>query len=178
MTRYKYILLSLLLLCTVSGHAQSYSLGVNIPAAGTGTINAEVSMTLDRKWSLHLPVYYNPFVFKDNKKFQNLTLLPGVCYWLRESYVGGFTGVNAVASEYHITWKDSRYQGQAYGMGISIGYAWMLAPGWNLEIEGGISLVRADYTKYECERCGQRKGDYSRWLAMPGKTALSFIYLF
>lgn len=166
------------LLCAASAHGQSYSLGVNIPAAATATINAEVSMTLNRKWSLHLPVYYNPFVFRDNRKWQNFTLMPGVRYWLRESYVNGFIGANAIASKYHITWKDSRYEGKAFGMGISIGYAWMLAPRWNLEIEGGISLVRADYTKYECERCGPKKGEYSRWLAIPNKLALSLIYLF
>lgn len=174
----KYILLSLCLLCAGTGWAQSYSLGTNIPVLGTATINAEVSMTLDRKWSLHLPVYYNPFVFKDNKKLQNFTLMPGVRYWLLESYVNGFIGVNATGSKYHITWKDSRYEGKAFGLGISAGYAWLLSPRWNLEIEGGIALVRADYTEYECQECRRQKGEYSRWIAVPNKLALSLIYLF
>lgn len=174
----KYILLFLVILCSAEGRAQFYSLGTNIPALGTATINAEVSMTLDRKWSLHLPVYYNPFVFKDNKKLKNFTVMPGVRYWLLESYVNGFIGANAIGSKYHITWKDSRYEGKAFGMGISAGYAWLLSPRWNLEIEGGIGLVWADYTEYECEECGRQKGEYTRWIAVPSKLALSLIYLF
>lgn len=174
----KYVLLSLLLLCAGTGNAQFYSLGTNIPALSTATLNAEVSMTLNRKWSLHLPVYYNPFVFKDNKKIQNFTALPGVRYWLLESYVNGFIGVNAIGSKYHFTWKDYRYQGQAFGAGISAGYAYLLSPRWNLELEGGIGLVWADYTKYRCEECGKKIGEQTGWYALPNKVAVSLIYLF
>lgn len=175
---FKYILLTLFFLCVTTGRAQSYSLGTNIPALATATVNVEASMTLNRKWSLHLPVYYNPFVFKDNKKIQNFTVLPGVRYWLLESYINGFVGINAIGSKYHITWKDSRYRGQAYGMGISAGYVWLLSPRWNLELEGGVGLVWADYTRYECEECGRQKGEYTRWVVVPNKLALSLIYLF
>lgn len=175
---YKYILISIFLLSVNGLRAQFYSLGTNIPAVGAATFNAEISMTLDRKWSLHLPVYYNPFVFKNNKKWQNFTVMPGVRYWLLESYVNGFVGLNAIGSKYHFSWKNSRYEGQAYGLGISAGYAWLLSPRWNLELEGGIGLVWTDYTQYECVKCGRQKGDYTRWVAVPNKFALSLIYLF
>lgn len=175
---YKYIILLVFILSVTGLSAQSYSLGTNIPALGTATINTEASMALNRKWSLHLPVYYNPFVFKDNKKWQNLTVMPGVRYWLLESYVNGFIGVNAIGSKYHLSWKKSRYEGQAYGIGISAGYAWLLSPRWNLELEGGIGLVWADYTEYECEECGRQRGEYTRWVVVPDKLALSLIYLF
>ena len=174
----KCILLIVFLCCMNAGRAQFYSLGTNIPALGTTTLNAEVSMTLDRKWSLHLPVYYNPFVFKDNKKIQNITVLPGVRHWLLESYVNGFIGVNAIGSKYHFTWKDYRYEGLAFGAGISAGYAWLLSARWNLELEGGIGLVWADYTKYKCEECGKKVGEQSRWYAVPNKIAVSLVYLF
>jgi hypothetical protein len=175
---FKYIALSAFLLSCTGLRAQSWSLGANIPALATATANVEISMALDRKWSLHLPVYYNPFVFKGNRKLQNFTAMPGVRYWLLESYVNGFIGANAVASKYHISWKGSRYEGVAYGMGISMGYAWLLSPRWNLELEGGIGLVRADYTEYECQECGRRKGEYIRWVAVPNRLALSLVYLF
>lgn len=175
----KYVLLCLLLCAGMgSPRAQSCSLGVNIPALGTAALNAEVSMTLTRKWSLHLPVYYNPFVFRDNKKWQHVTLMPGLRYWLLESYVNGFIGVNATASKYHITRKESRYEGTAFAVGMSMGYAWLLSPRWNLELEGGISLLRADYTEYARTRCGALKGKEARWMAAPGKIALSLVYLF
>ncbi|WP_368666933.1 DUF3575 domain-containing protein [Dysgonomonas sp. 511] len=173
-----YALMIVLCLCASRAQAQFYSVGTNVPALGTATINAEISMTLDRKWSLHLPVYYNPFVFGNNKKLQNFTLAPGVRYWLLESYVHAFIGTNAIGSKYHFTWKDSRYQGQAYGLGISVGYAWLLSPRWNIELEAGIGLVWADYTKYDCEECEKKQGDYTRWEPAPNKLGVSLVYLF
>lgn len=174
----KYVLLCFFLLCTIRGSAQFYSLGTNLPILGTATINAEASMTLDRNWSLHLPVYYNPFVFSGNKRLQNFTVMPGVRYWLLESYVNAFVGANAIGSKYHLTWKNSRYEGQAYGAGISAGYAWLLSTRWNLEVEAGIGLVWTNYTEYECEECGRTKGQYTRRVTVPNKLSLSLIYLF
>ena len=66
--------------------AQFYSARTNLIGLATGNINLEGSMTLNRRWSLHLPVQYNPFVFKDNRQFRNLTVMPGVRYWFVESY--------------------------------------------------------------------------------------------
>ncbi|WP_165043850.1 DUF3575 domain-containing protein [Dysgonomonas sp. ZJ709] len=174
----KYILLLLLCLSTSGLRAQFYSLGTNIPALGTTTLNLEASMTLNRKWSVHLPVYYNPFVFKDNKKIQNFSVLPGVRYWMLESYVRGFVGVNAIGSKYHFTWKDYRYEGLAFGGGISAGYAYLLSPRWNLEVQGGIGLIWADYTKYKCEECGKKLADENGWYLIPNQIAISLIYLF
>lgn len=173
-----YALMTAFCLCSGMCHAQFYSVNTNIPALATTTLNMELSMTLNRKVSVHLPVYYNPFVFSDNKKIQNFTVMPGIRYWLLESYVGGFVGVNAIGSKYHFTWKDYRYEGLAFGAGISAGYAYLLSPRWNLELEGGIGLVWADYTKYRCEKCGKKVGDENGWYAVPNKLAISLVYLF
>lgn len=172
------LLLLLLLFCAGSVRGQSYSVGTNLPALARATLSAEAGMALDRKWSLHLPVYYHPFVGKQTKRRQHFTLLPGVRYWLLESFTGGFVGLHAIGSTYHIAHRQSRYEGTAYGMGISLGYARLLSPRWNLELEGGISGVWADYTEYECGRCTRRKGKYTRAMVVPGKIALSLIYLF
>lgn len=173
-----YALMTVFCLCFPELSAQSYSVSTNIPALGTTTLNLEASMTLNRKWSLHLPVYYNPFVFNNNKKIQNIMTFPGVRYWLLESYVHAFAGVNGIASKYHFTWKDSRYEGTAFGAGVSIGYAWLLSPRWNLEVEGGVGLVKADYDKYPCQKCGKKTDEEKRWHAVPNKVTVSLVYLF
>ena len=91
------ILVSLLLLpWTVS--AQFYSLRTNVAALATGNLNAEFSMTLNRKWSVHLPLQYCPFKFNANRQWRNIYTSPGVRYWLRESYTGGFIGLHGVAA--------------------------------------------------------------------------------
>ena len=170
--------MTLFCLCSTQVRAQFYSLSTNIPVLAATTLNMELSMTLDRKYSMHLPVYYNPFVFSDNKKLQNFTVLPGIRSWVLESYNGGFFGTNAIGSKYHFTWQDRRYEGQAYGAGISAGYAWMLSRRWNLEVEAGIGLIWADYRLYPCEKCGQKIQDEHRWYVIPNKLALSMVYLF
>lgn len=175
---FTYALMTLFCFCATKVHAQFYSVSTNIPVAATSTLNMELSMTLDRKWSVHLPVYYNPFVYDSNNKLQNFTVLPGIRYWQLESYIGGFIAANAIGSKYHFTWKNSRYKGEAYGLGISTGYAFMLSPHWNLELEAGIGLIWADYTEYPCEKCGQKTGRQSRWYAIPNKLGVSLVYLF
>lgn len=81
-------LLGSLLAFTLGVSAQSYSLRTNVLGLATTNLNLEASMTLGRKWSLHLPVQYNPFRFSKNRQFRNLYVAPGVRYWLLESYMG------------------------------------------------------------------------------------------
>lgn len=57
----KLFLCAGLLAFFLSVSAQSYSLRTNVIGLATTNLNLEASMTLNRKWSLHLPVQYNPF---------------------------------------------------------------------------------------------------------------------
>lgn len=90
--RKKFFFLGILLGVCLASPAQFYSARTNLIGLATGNINLEGSMTLNRRWSLHLPVQYNPFVFKDNRQFRNLTVMPGVRYWFVESYSNFLSG--------------------------------------------------------------------------------------
>mgnify|MGYP000199465204 CR=1 FL=1 len=91
--RKKFFFLGILLGVCLASPAQFYSARTNLSRAGErATSNLEGSMTLNRRWSLHLPVQYNPFVFKDNRQFRNLTVMPGVRYWFVESYSNFLSG--------------------------------------------------------------------------------------
>ena len=109
--RKKFFFLGILLGVCLASPAQFYSARTNLIGLATGNINLEGSMTLNRRWSLHLPVQYNPFVFKDNRQFRNLTVMPGVRYWFVESYSIFFVGMNTLASGYSIgrIWNKKRY---------------------------------------------------------------------
>lgn len=174
----KYLVALLFLLIGTTARAQFYSVKTNLLGLATTNMNMEVSMALNRKITLHLPVTYNPFVFKNNRKMQNLTFQPGVRYWLLESYAHGFIGINAIASTYHLGGNKYRYEGDAYGVGISYGYSKLLAPRWNIEFEAGIGAVWTDYTKYTCQKCGKKLEEGTRWYAVPTKLAVSVVYLF
>lgn len=177
----KKILFTLLLISCFSGvKAQFYSLSTNLIGLATTNLNAELSMTLNRTWSLHVPVQYNPFVFAENRRFQNLTVMPGIRYWFRETYAGSFAGVYALASRFHVgnLWDDFRYDGHAFGGGISYGKAYTLSPRWNFEWEVGAGVVWADFEKYACKQCGARFGNKSGVYITPTKVSASLIYLF
>ena len=137
-------------------------------------------MTLNRRWSLHLPVQYNPFVFKDNRQFRNLTVMPGVRYWFVESYSNFFVGMNTLASGYSIgrIWNKKRYEGEGYGIGLSIGNGLPLSKTWNIEWELGGAAVWARYNEYRCRECGAFLGRKHGWYLIPSRVALNMIYLF
>ena len=107
--RKKFFFLGILLGVCLASPAQFYSARTNLIGLATGNINLEGSMTLNRRWSLHLPVQYNPFVFKDNRQFRNLTVMPGVRYWFVESYSTFFVGMNT------LTLKDLPQQDASSG---------------------------------------------------------------
>lgn len=173
------LLISLLFSC-LGASAQFYSARTNLIGLGTGNLNLEASMTLNRKWSLHLPVQYNPFILKDNRQFRNLTAMPGVRYWFVESYSNLFAGFNALASGYSIgkIWDQKRYEGEAYGAGFSLGKAYPLSKTWNIEWELGGSLVWARYNEYKCKECGAFLGRKHGWYIIPSRVSLSMVYLF
>ena len=95
--RKKFFFLGILLGVCLASPAQFYSARTNLIGLATGNINLEGSMTLIRRWSLQLPGQYNPFVFKDNRQFRNLTVKPGVRYWYVESYSKILVRLNTLA---------------------------------------------------------------------------------
>lgn len=175
------ILLGVLLSASLTGSAQFYSVRTNLVGLATANLNLEASMTLDRKWSLHLPVQYNPFRFSGNRQFRNFYTAPGARYWMRESYTGGFAGFYGVAGKYstgNLFGKKYRYEGEGYGAGISIGCAYPLGKRWNIEWEAGGGYVWLDYDRYQCKRCGDYLGRETGWKLLPLRAALNIVYLF
>lgn len=182
---FKCLVILGILTCGISKvSAQYYSLSSNMLGLATGNLNIEISATAGRKWSIHLPVNYNPFTYNfisENAKMQNLTTQPGIRYWFCESYMRGFIGLHATASRYHLGWdklSKYRYDGWATGGGLSLGYAKMLAKRWNLEFEVAADVLYADYDKYECRVCGFLSAREKKVLVAPTKASISIVYLF
>ncbi len=69
----------------------------------------------------------------------------------------------------------------AYGLGVSYGYAWMLSKRWNIALEAGIGLFHTEDTRrdptvsdWEDEYIYR----YRRWTLAPTKLEVSFSYIF
>lgn len=159
-----------------------YSLGLNLPVAATGTFNVDASIAVGTKWTAHLPLFYNPFTFSNNKKYKNFTAMPGIRYWTKRAYDPGFFfGGNYIFSRYNfsgIFGSEHRYDGRAFGLGASVGYAMQLGTHWNLEIEAGLGVVNYNHDKYKCIRCGEFEGKQKGYYLVPNKTALGIVYKF
>lgn len=72
---------------------------------------------------------------------------------------------------------DYRYQGWGYGAGMTYGRSWLLSKRWNMEVEAGLGLLVAPYTKYRCEHCGDKVKSGTYFLPTP-KLAFNLVYLF
>lgn len=58
--------------------AQSFSLRTSLTMLATATPNIEMSMPVSKRISVHLPVMYNPWIMRENSRFQQLTVMPGI----------------------------------------------------------------------------------------------------
>lgn len=172
------IIICLLVLAPALCSAQKYGVRTNIVGMATGSLNLEASLALSNKWTLHLPVSYNPFVLRDNIKVRHLMVQPGARWWFWHSYAGLFIGAQAIGGKYNIAVTDYRYQGWAAGMGVSSGYAWMVTSKWNIEAEIGAGGWYSEYDKYQRPLCGEYEGSLKRILYGPTRASISLMFIF
>ncbi len=161
--------------------AQSFSLRTSLTMLATATPNIEMSMPVSKKISVHLPVMYNPWIMRENSRFQQLTVMPGIRWWQQQCGVHYFCSFYAIASRYHVGgWFDSkyRYDGTGYGGGASVGYSWVLSDHWNLDFEAGIGVIWADYDKCGWQSDSHRYGSYKGLRFIPTKLDISLAYFF
>lgn len=178
----KYIIL-ILILCSLNivGNAQNVAIRTSATMWATATPNIEVSFPVNKHWTVHLPVLYNPWVWGHNSRFQQLTTMPGVRYWKQKPYIHYFFSGYAIATRFHVGgWcnKKFRYDGNGYGVGVGAGYNYVLNKHWNLEGEIGVGLIYADYDK-----CGWRKNSHrysheNGIRVIPTKIDISLVYFY
>ncbi len=177
-----------LLLLPVCLHAQ-VAVKTNVPMDALLIPNAGIEVGIARKWTVDVPVYYNPWKHGDTKMHKLFMVQPEARYWLCDKFNGHFFGVHLMGGVYNTTGFDLpfspfddldgfRYKGEFYGGGISYGYQFVLGRHWNLGATVGIGYALVDYKKYECKECGERvdKGDKNYF--GPTKAALNLIYVF
>ena len=148
---------------------------------GTATPNVEVSMPVSKKVSLHLPVMYNPWIMKENSRFQQLTVMPGIRLWQQQCGVHYFCSIYGIASRFHVGgWFNNkyRYDGTGYGAGAGVGYSWVLSDHFNLDVEAGVGVIWAEYDKCGWQSDSHRYGSYKGLRFIPTKLDISIAYFF
>ncbi len=157
--------------------------------AGTLTPNLGAEVGLGRRTTLDLSVGYNPWNLHgsadDNRKLVHLLVEPELRYWLCERFNGHFFGAHALFAHYNVGGYDVpllferqyRYEGHAYGGGVSYGYHWMWSARFGVEFELGAGVAQMRYYKYDCPKCGRYAGTYNKTYFGPTKAGITLIFM-
>lgn len=150
-----------------------------------GTMNLDASYGLSRHWSLNAGAEFNPFTFslagKDSQiqsRQQSYEL--GVRLWPWHIYSGWWVSSRAKYQEYNFggIFSDETEEGDAYGVGFSAGYSYMVHPHLNLEFGLGFWSGVKKYTVYDCPSCGLAMDAGTKGFIMPDELLLSLVYVF
>ena len=173
-----------LLMCLAAIHhrtaAQFFGVRANTLAALTGTVAVGAEAALTDNWTVETSAYWNP-IRTERLTTQVGAVQLGVRHWFYEDFVGHFLGLHASWVDYRIGNRRRTYDGRAYGIGISYGYAWILSKRWNLVVEAGAGLYRTRDTRRDpvTSDWGDRYIRHARrWTLAPSKLEVSFNYLF
>ncbi len=157
--------------------------------AATLTPNLTVEVGLGQRTSLQLTGSYNPWNLKgtleNDKKLVHMIIKPEFRYWLCERYNGHFFGADLIFSHYNVSThdipmlfkKEHRYEGFAYGAGITYGYHLMLGKRWGLEFAIGAGALRLDYDKYDCNACDRNAVPEKKTYFGPTNAAINLVFL-
>ena len=180
----RFLLLIFLLSCLPLG-AQRYSVGTNaVDWLSLGTLNAEASIAVGRRTSLHAGAELNPWTFHASDPERQLQMRQnswwgGVRYWPWHVYSGWWVGADLRYSLYNgggVLSRESE-EGSAYGAGLYGGYAIMLNSLWNLDLGLGVWGGWKQYTRYSCPLCGitLEQGEKPFWIP-DARIAVQFIF--
>jgi len=161
-----------------------FTLNTNLLYDATTSMNLGFEVKTGNRVTFKLPVTYNPWEWKDNKKFKFVMAQPELRWWLCEPFYGSFFGLHAHGALFNVggvgtnDMKDYRFQGYLLGGGLSYGYQFYLAPRWNLELSLGAGYVYLVYDKYECKNCGQLiDRDQKKHYFGPTQAGITLVYI-
>ncbi len=158
--------------------AQKFGIRSNLAGIATGSLNVEVSMAVSDKITLHFPISWNPFTFKENKKIKHTATQPGIRLWQWHCYSGLFYGIQATGIVFNIGIDEFRYYGSGVGGSLSVGYSKMLTKSLNIEGELGLGGGWIAYDKYQRQLCGEFEGSWRGYKIVPTRISLSILYIF
>lgn len=175
-----FALLAALLSTHDRAAAQIFAVKGNALAALTATLDIGVEVSVADKWTVEVSGYWNP-IRTDHLSTRFQAVQAGGRYWFYESFVGHFVGAHLTYVGYDLGSRTRRYDGRAFGLGVSYGYSWMLSTRWNVAVEAGVGIyktkdTRSDPTIADWE--DEYVYHYRRWTLAPSKLEVTFSYLF
>ena len=187
----------LLFLLPQKATGQDVSIRNNLVHDAIGTVNAAVEVQVGS----HLSVGVNGgfkswprFLAWESNSAENTShwryfvVSPETRYYFSDVFRGFFAGANLLYTHFNVgdvklpiglypDIRDYRLQGDFYGGGLSLGYAWRLGPHWRVEAEAGIEVGYVKADKFECAHCGAQVGTKEGVTLLP-KLGINLAYNF
>lgn len=186
----KVLILTLFMLVCLATESKAQRLAVksNLLYDATTTMNLGLEIGLARKWTLEVPVNYNPWKLKDGARLRHWGVQPEARYWFCERFRRTFVGLHGHYADFNVgawpNWsfvsqnmQDSRYQGHLYGGGISVGRSWIVNKRWSIEASAGAGYAHIVYDKFPCGQCGTKLKEGSKNYFGPTKASIALIYM-
>ena len=188
-------LTALLLLCGWGAQAQKIAVKTNLFYAGsTLTPNIGLELGMGGHMSLDFVGGYNPWNLngteENNKKKVHWLFQPELRYWTCERFNGHFFGIHALFSQYNVgqhklndllqekIFEEAyRYEGFAYGGGISYGYHLMVGKRFGLEFNIGFGAAYLQHDKYSCKKCSDSMGQEKYPYVGLTKAGITLVFL-
>jgi hypothetical protein len=149
--------------------------------AATLTPNIALEVGLTSRSTVELTWGWNQInhegLRNDNRKLNHGLARVEYRRWLCERYNGHFFGAHAVAIKYNIALRY-RWEGSAFGAGVTWGYHLPLSRRWGVEFSAGVGVARYDHTRFECARCGTELGHSSGVWFGPTRAGIDLVFLF
>jgi hypothetical protein len=156
----------------------------------TPNLGAEVGLT--QNLSFDMRGSYNPWnlngTMDNNKKLVHWMAQAELRYWLCQTFDGHFFGAHGLYAQYNIgqqkldfifgnNSKNYRFQGNAFGIGLSYGYQWLLTKRWSIEANIGVGVAYMNYDKYGCQKCGSLVGTEQKVYVGPTRVSIAIMYI-
>lgn len=182
------LILFILGLFAAESKAQKVAVKSNLLYDATTTMNLGVEIGLSPKWTLDIPLNYNPWKPDNGRRLRHWGIQPEARYWFCETFRSTFVGIHAHYADFNVgglpdwpliskSMQNNRYQGHLYGGGISIGHSWILKKRWSLEASIGVGYAHIVYDKYPCAECGSKLKSGNKNYLGPTKASISLIYI-
>lgn len=106
-------------------------------------------------------------------------------WWLCERFNGHYFGAHALAGIYNVSGykvpllfdKEYRYDGTAFGAGVTYGYNLPLAKRWSLDFNIGVGFAYMKYDKFSCAVCDRDPVKDSKFYFGPTRAGINLVFL-
>ena len=142
------LLLFLLVGLFTQMQAQTFAVNSNLLLLSTQTYNLGAEITVGNHTTLGLSVFGNnkPYF---HKGMRAIGVQPEFKYYLGGRRINQhYVGIGLLAADYSITWGNRKYDGTAWGGGMTFGYVVSLAKRWNLDFHGGVGAIFSHHREF------------------------------